>query len=120
MILPVHPSPLLLSGDGRGGIRVGASLSPLDILIQEYQQGADPEGIVHAYPVLDLADVYAVIAYYLGHRAEETAYLQRREAEVTQLRREIESRQPAKGDLRAKLLARRASRQEAERAASRD
>ena len=37
------------------------------------------EAIVEQYPVLRLADVYAVIAYYLHHIDEVTSYLEDRD-----------------------------------------
>ncbi len=107
MILPFQPDPVPLREDGRGGFRVGDSRVPLDVVLDEYENGADPESIVSAYSTLCLADVYAVIAYYLRHRDEVRAYLRQREATAAELRREIESRQPDRGELRAKLLARR-------------
>ena len=38
-----------------------------------------PEDMVRAYDTLLLADVHAVIAYYLRHRDAVRAYLKRRE-----------------------------------------
>ena len=49
--------------------------------------------------------MYAVIAYYLRHRAEVEDYLERRAREHAELRREIESR-PEHQDIRDRLLAR--------------
>ncbi len=108
MTLPTPVVPVPLSDDGRGGVRVGKGLFPLEILIHEYGEGADPESIVHAYPALDLADVYAVIAYYLRHRAEVDAYVRRRDEAGAALQREIEVKQTGRGSLREKLLGRRA------------
>jgi uncharacterized protein (DUF433 family) len=107
MILPIQADPVPLREDGRGGFRVGDSRVPLDVVLDEYENGADPESIVNAYPTLRLADVYAVIAYYLRHQDEVKAYLHEREAKATERRREIEGRQPNRSQLRAKLLARR-------------
>jgi len=107
MNLPLPADPVPLREDGRGGFRVGDSRVSLDVLLNEYEGGADPEGIVHAYPTLRLADVYAVIAYYLRHQDEVNDYLRKRQAEAAELRREIEGRQTDRGGLRAKLLARR-------------
>ena len=80
----------------------------LDIVIREFNNGADPEGIVHGYPTLELADVHAAIAYYLRHRKEVDEYLQTRREEAESLRQEIEAKQPNRVELRAKLLARKA------------
>jgi hypothetical protein len=66
---------------------------------------------VDADPPLDLADVYAVIAYYLRHRAEVDAYLQEREQQAREIRRQIEARFDPTG-VRERLLARRQARAE--------
>jgi uncharacterized protein (DUF433 family) len=119
MIPPIAPEPVPLLADGRGGLRIGESRVSLDTVIGEYEEGADPEGIVTAYPTLQLGDVYAVLAYYLRHRDEVDAYLRRREAEADALQREIEGRQTDRAGLRERLLARR-RRQEQGNAAARD
>jgi hypothetical protein len=74
--------------------------------VHTFNQGASPEAIVLSYPTLELADVYAVINYYLYNRAEVDAYLQQREEEATRIRAENEKRFPQAG-IRARLLARR-------------
>lgn len=107
MTPPFASDAVPLREDGGGGFRVGDSRVPLDVVLEEYENGADPESIVNAYPTLRLADVYAVIAYYLRHQDEVRTYLREREAKAAEMRREIESRQPDGGGLRAKLLARR-------------
>jgi hypothetical protein len=58
---------------------------------------------------LDLADVYAVIAYYLRHRDEVRAYLKRREEEAEALRAKIEADRPRVA--RAELLGRQSARE---------
>jgi len=118
MTQPIQADPVPLRADERGALRVGNSRVLLDTLVNEYDNGADPEGIVNAYPTLQLADVYAVIAYYLRHQDEVNDYLRKRQAEAAELRREIESRQPGRAELRAKLLARR-DRQEQRHASAR-
>jgi hypothetical protein len=50
----------------------------LDTLVTAYEQGASPEEIVSRYTTLELADVYAIITYYLRHREEVEEYLARR------------------------------------------
>lgn len=108
MSLTIQAEPPPLRADEYGAIRVGDSQVVLDIVIREFNNGADPEGIVHGYPTLDLADVYATIAYYLRHRKKVDEYLQGRREEAERLRQEIEAKQPNRADLRAKLLARKA------------
>ncbi len=108
MALTIQTEPVPLRTDVHGVIRVGNSRVVLDILIREFNNGADPEGIVHGYSTLDLADVHAVIAYYLRRRKEVDDYLSARREEAARLRQEIEAKQPNRADLRAKLLARKA------------
>ena len=103
----IEAEPVPLRADERGALRVGDSRVTLDVLINEYEEGADAESIVHDYPTLRLADVYAVLAYYLRHKDMVNEYLRIRQAEAAALRKEIESCQPSYAELRAKLLARR-------------
>jgi uncharacterized protein (DUF433 family) len=111
MSLTIQTDPVPLRTDEHGVIRVGESQVLLDIVIREFNNGSDPEGIVQGYPTLDLANVYAVIAYYLRHPKEVDAYLQSRREEAEQLRKEIEAKHPGRADLRAKLLARKAQKE---------
>jgi uncharacterized protein (DUF433 family) len=106
--LTVEAVPVPLHGDDRGGFRVGASRVLLDVVIGEFENGASPEEMVHNYPTLQLADVYAVIAYYLRHREAVDSYLRARGEMAETLRQEIEAKQGDPSGLRAKLLARRA------------
>jgi uncharacterized protein (DUF433 family) len=112
MVPPIPGDVVPLRDDGRGGLRVGASRVSLEVLLDEFERGSDPESVVSAYPTLDLADVYAVIAYYLRHKEEVGKYLERRRGEAAALRREIEARQPGTVGLREKLLARRAQKEQ--------
>ena len=80
----------------------------LDTVIQQFNNGAEPENIARGFPTLDLADVYDVIAFYLRRRRNVDAYLDARRQEAEKLRREIEANQPDRTELRARLLARKA------------
>ena len=98
-IVPLHT-------DESGAIRVGETRVRLDTVVYAFNQGYTAEQIVDHYPALQLVDVYAVIAYYLGHRTAVDAYIQQRESKAAKLRYEIQS-QPEYQAFREKLLARR-------------
>ena len=81
--------------DEGGAVRVGKSRISLDLVVEQYENGMTPEDMVRAYDTLVLADVHAVIAYYLRHRDEVRAYLKRREEEAEALRAKIEAERRA-------------------------
>jgi uncharacterized protein (DUF433 family) len=107
--LPAGPPPLRV--DEGGAVRVGNSRISLDLVVEQYENGMTPEDMVRAYDSLALADVYAVIAYYLRHRGEVRAYLKRREEEAGALRAKIEADRPRVS--REELLARRSASEKA-------
>lgn len=107
----LQADPLPLRVDDTGSIRVGATRVLLEVVIAEYQKGATAEQIQAAFATLDLADVHAVLAYYLRHRADVEAYLRQRDEAAATVRRAIEADMPARLT-RDELLARRAARQE--------
>jgi uncharacterized protein (DUF433 family) len=88
-------------------VRVGKTRISLDLIVEQYFNGMTPEDMVSAYDTLALADVYAVISYYLRHRKEVDAYMKRREKEAEELRALIESERPriAREVLLARLAA---------------
>lgn len=99
-----------LREDADGALRIGDSRVLLELVIRAFQDGATPEAIVQRYSTLALADVYAVIAYFLRHRSEVEAYLARREQKAEELRGRIESRQGDLGEIRTRLVAQRQAR----------
>jgi uncharacterized protein (DUF433 family) len=111
--LPLHADRPPLRVEEGGVVRVGKSRIALDLLVREYDNGMTPEDMVRAYDTLELADVYAALAYYLRHRAEVKAYLDRREEEAARLRTLIESQTPPR-PTKADLLARRREKDHAE------
>ncbi len=96
-----------LSRDPSGALRIGESRVLLEIVIRAFEDGVPPEAIAHRYPTATLADIYAVIAYYLRHREEVEAYLEERNLAANRVRERIESRQGDLADLRRRLLGRR-------------
>lgn len=101
---PSDPVPLSFAEDGPA-IRVEGTRVTLDTVVGAFNRGATAEEIAQDSPAVSLADVYAVIAYYLRHRSEVEEYLERRAREHAALRREIEER-PEYRELRERLLAR--------------
>src|SRR5437763_12459942 len=110
--LPIHAELPPLRVDEGGAVRVGKSRVNLDLVVEQYENGMTPEDLVRAYDTLDLADVHAVIAYYLRHRNEVRAYLKRRQEEAEALRAKIEAERPRVS--REELLARRSAREKAD------
>lgn len=102
--LIAKPPPLRL--DESGTLRVGRTRIPLDTVVHAYEDGATPGEIVARFDTLKLAEVFAVLSYYLENRAEVAAYLERREQEAEDWRQVHEARCPPDG-LRERLLARR-------------
>ena len=97
--------PVPITQDDSGMIRINGTRVTLQTLVYAFRQGDSPEQIVESYPVLRLADVYTVIAYYLNRREEVDAYVREQEKLADSIRQENELRFPSDG-LRAKLLAR--------------
>jgi uncharacterized protein (DUF433 family) len=96
-----------LRRDASGALRIGQSRVLLELVIRAFEDGATPEAIAQRYSTATLADIYAVIAYYLRHREDIEAYLAEREQRAQELRQRIESHQGDLADLRSRLLARR-------------
>ena len=105
--LVAQPPPLELDEDGV--LRVGGTRVRLDTVIGAFHNGSSAEEILLKYPSLRLTDIYAVITYYLWHRAEVEAYLEERRRIAEEVRRENEARFPPQG-VRDRLVARRAGK----------
>jgi uncharacterized protein (DUF433 family) len=93
-----------------GVVLVGNTRVPLDTLVGTFKERATAEEIVYQYPSLNLADVYAVISYYLQHKPEVEAYLAQRQQIADEVRQQNEARFNQQG-IRERLLARRAQQQ---------
>ena len=106
MSLAVVADPAPFRTDPNGAVRVGDTQMRLASIVLRHQQGATPEQIHKSFPSVLLPDVYAVIAYYLRHRAEVDAFLVQLDAEADRIREEVKAR-PATKALREKLHARK-------------
>ena len=65
MTIQITTEPVPLAMDADGVIRVGGTRITLDTVVATFNEGATAEDIIADYPVLNLADVYAVISFYL-------------------------------------------------------
>jgi uncharacterized protein (DUF433 family) len=96
-----------LRRDAAGTLRIGNSRVLLELVIHAFEDGATPETIVQQYPTTTLADTYGVIAYYLRHRTEVSAYLAEREHQAEEVRTRVESQQADLEAVRSRLRVRR-------------
>jgi len=81
--------PLVTNADGV--VQIGGTRVTLDTVVAAFDEGATAEEIVHQYPALQLADVYAVITYYLRQRPEVEAYLRQRRKQADEVRKQNEA-----------------------------
>ena len=106
MGITLQPEVPPMRQDASGALRVGQSRVLVDLVICAFQDGATPEAIAQRYPTATLADIYAVIAYYLRHQEEVETYLTEREQRAEEVRQRIEKNQASLVDLRDRLLTR--------------
>jgi uncharacterized protein (DUF433 family) len=111
MNMTIQPVAVPLFNDGQGGLRISGTRVLLERIIHAFEDGATPEGIVQSYDTLQLADVYAVLTWYLRHKAEVQDYLRKRAEEAETTRQMIEAKQPDRAELRARLMARRVQKE---------
>ena len=91
--------------DTDGVVRVGKTRVTIDILVEAFNGGSTAEEIIYQFPVLNLADVYAVITYYLRNRDSVESYLNKRKQISEQIkRRNLEFKKTE--EIRNRLLAR--------------
>jgi uncharacterized protein (DUF433 family) len=100
--------PVPLETDRDGVIRMRGTRVTLDTIVEAFRRGATAEEITQQFPTLALADVYAVLGYYLRHEAEVAAYMAGRAEARESVRLENERRFDPQG-VRDRLVARRPS-----------
>lgn len=105
--LEIHAEVAPIRIDDNGIARIGDTRVTLDTIVAAFHLGDSPEQIVDSYDVLSLADVYAVIAYYLKHRPSVDTYLQEQSQASRQVFKDIERQQPQMFTLRQRLLEQR-------------
>ena len=105
MAIKITTEPVPLAMDNDGVIRVAGTRITLDTVIAAFNEGATADEIVADYSSLDLADVYAVISYYLHNSAAVDTYLIERQQQAKKIRQQNEARFDPHG-IRNRLLAR--------------
>lgn len=110
MTLTIVAEPAPLQANADGVILVGKTRVTLDTVVAVFKQGTTAEEIVYRYPSLNLADVYATIAFYLNHQPEVEVYLQQRKQQSQEIRAVNQARFDPQG-LRDRLLARKTAQE---------
>jgi uncharacterized protein (DUF433 family) len=91
-----------LREDDTGTVRIGKTRVTLDTLVAFYQQGMTAEDLASAFDTVALADIHAVISYYLENREKVDAYLAERKSQADEIRSQIES-DPSYAQFREKM-----------------
>ena len=105
LTVSAEKAPLHINADGT--VLIGQTRVRLEAVVSAFLQGDSPEQIADSFDALTLAEVYAVIAYYLKHREEVDSYLAQQTAAAAHVQREVEAHQPDMFSLRNRLLARK-------------
>lgn len=92
--------------DKHGTVRVIGSRVTLDTIVAFFEQGESPEDIVDGFPTLKLADVYAIVSYYLKNKNAVRVYLREREKKARAMRKKVQANSNSR-DMKKQLLARR-------------
>lgn len=100
---------LPLKRDAGGAIRVSGTRVLLEMILWGYLRGDSPEAIHAAYERVPVADIHAVIAYYLANRESVDAYLADVEAQGEHWRKVFEARSKplTRAELEARMAAKR-------------
>jgi uncharacterized protein (DUF433 family) len=78
----------------------GANTKVVELVEEVKAHGWSPEELAYQHPHLTLGQVHSALAYYWDHQEEVEADLERREAQVEEIRREV-GEHPLIGKLRA-------------------
>jgi len=75
-----------------GSIRVIGSRLKLDMLVHCFQVGDTLEEIHEGFPSVNIAQIRAILGWYLAHKAEADEYLREGEEEAEKLLQELANR----------------------------
>lgn len=107
-----QPLAVPIAWEANGRARVGGGRINLEFVVWSHKAGETPEQIQADLPTLELADIYAVIAWYLRNTEEAEAYLRDADDLWEKAVAEIDSRHPDRREHMARIRARYAAQQE--------
>ena len=74
--------------------RIAGTRVSLDSIVYAFWRGQSPESIAKSFPVLTLEEIYGAIAFYLAHREEIDAYLEKDREEFEKMRQASRAAHP--------------------------
>jgi uncharacterized protein (DUF433 family) len=92
MRMEIVADPVPMAVDKRGMVRIAGTRITLDTIVGAYNRGDTPEEIAYGFPSLSLADIHAVIAYYLRHREMVDTYIANNHQRAQEVLREYEAK----------------------------
>ena len=104
LVLSSKPVPLKFSSEGCA--YVGGTRVTLESVVFHFNRGATPEEILQSFPSLRLADIYAVLSYYLHEQETVDSYLSDFRSRYEDLREQAREKTDA-ACIRERLLARK-------------
>ena len=104
LVIETQPVPLIV--DEQGEARVNGTRVTLETIISAFLEGDTAEEIAVQYPSVPLADIYAVISFYLNNQEQVDEYLAEQRVRAHEVRRGVEARCSPVG-IRHRLLARK-------------
>ena len=104
--LPPHPEPAPFVFDQYGRAQVGGTRVTLEVLLGRYRLGDTFEDLHSGFPTVPVDALRAVMEYYGRHNATVDRWLDSKEEEFEQVRREIDARHGT--EWKADLLRKRA------------
>jgi uncharacterized protein (DUF433 family) len=96
----IEPEPVPLIKDAAGRLMIKSTRVPLDTLVAAFKRGESPESVQESYPTVPLADVYAVLAYYLNDCAGVEVYITEQERRGAEAQGRGHARAKSPGGLR--------------------
>lgn len=110
MGMEIVADPVPMAMDKNGIVRIAGTRVTLDTIVGAYNRGDTPEEIFEGFPTISMADIHAVIAYYLHHQEDVDSYLAENDRRADEARALYEAKF-GKQPTRAELEARRVQRQ---------